>query len=110
MEARLLAVGPWSRGLDAIRGGISSEASAGTTVVIDLIYVADFAGSADCEALADALGVGLWDLGEHRLDPERIDLRKLRKVEGVDPESGDVEIFLLLKEQGFAFYLLVEEV
>jgi hypothetical protein len=109
MEARVIAVGLWTKDLDGICAGMSSEASAGRTVAIGLIYVSDCAGSADCEALADALGVGLWDLDEHRLDPERFDLKRLRAVKGAEPEEG-VEMLMLLREQGFAFYLLVDEI
>jgi hypothetical protein len=58
--------------------------------------------TSDSHALAEAFGVGAFEMEKHHLDAQKVSIEKLRDL----CCEQEIEDFLNLREHGFEFYYL----
>ncbi|WP_431047900.1 hypothetical protein [Roseateles sp. L2-2] len=102
LDAQVIAIGPFSQEI-ANSLEYAAQRYAGVPVgatVITTIFLAPT--SSDSHALAEAFGVGAFEMGKHHLDADKVDLAQLRDLCS-ERETAD---FLNLRAHGFQFYYL----
>jgi hypothetical protein len=100
-SGQIIAIGPFSKGvLPALEYPDEMYASVpeGATVITN-VFITD--SSTASESLAAAFGTNPRELGQHHLQPSRVDLRELAWH-----FAEDIPKFELLRDHGFQFYFL----
>lgn len=108
LDADIIAIGPFKREIVAYLEypekyyvGVPE----GATVITTFIFCST--SNSSSRRLAEACGFGAWDLGKHKIDPERVNLALLDEVGQVASgysEGAVIEEFTALRDAGFAFY------
>ena len=102
LDAQVIGIGPFSPDIaESLEYGAQryAEVEPGATVVTTVFLAATSGESHD---LAEAFGVGAFEMGKHHLDAQKVSIEKLRSL---GDERGIAD-FLNLRDHGFQFYYL----
>lgn len=102
LDAEVIAIGPYSEEvLPAMEYGPERyrDVQKGQSVIVHVFIACT---SEESYELAEAFGVGAFELGKHHLEPEHANIDKLVSRFG----QQDVDQFKLLRANGFSFYYL----
>jgi hypothetical protein len=102
LDAQVIAIGPYSQAIVAsLEYGAQRYADVEQgAIIVTTIFLAPT--SVESHALAEAFGVGAFEMGKHHLNAHRADLAQLRAL----CSEGEVADFLNLRQHGFEFYYL----
>lgn len=60
-------------------------------------------GENKCNILAECLNIDIWDINQHKINPDKVNILKLKK----EFEDDDVKQFVALKKADFDFYFML---
>jgi hypothetical protein len=102
LDAQVIGIGPFSQDVaESLEYGAQryAEVEPGATVVTTVFLAATSSESYD---LAEAFGVGAFEMGKHHLDAQRVSIEKLRSL----CDEREISDFLNLREHGFECYYM----